>query len=265
MRKKSTMIRRLTSYSFPILVFGIGIWLSWNLSSCKHDPILDDLDPIDTTTNPPDTMTMDTTNMDTTGVPCDPGVVYFDNDVLPILQSNCAFSGCHDAASAEDGVILESYESVIETADVEPFNLNDSELYEVLVDTDLDERMPPVPTPALSQSQINIIATWILQGAEDLECDPNAMGCDTADVSFSGFVKPLLENNCHGCHSGASPSGGIDLSTHANIEVVANNGKLYGAIAHEAGFKPMPQNGDQLDDCDIDKIKSWIDSGALDN
>lgn len=252
-------------YIFPILL--LGIWLSF--PSCKHGPLMEDPDPnpIDTTVNPIDTVPVDTTTVDTTmmGVPCDPNVVYFDLDVLPILQSNCAFSGCHDAASAEDGVVLESYETVMQTADVEAFNLNDSEIYEVLVDNDLDERMPPEPTPALSSEQINIIATWILQGAEDLECDPNTAGCETENVSFSSFVAPLLQSHCAGCHSGGSPSGGVDLTTHSNVAVYADNGKLYGAIAHEPGFESMPQGADQLDECTIDKIKSWIDAGALDN
>ena len=251
-----------TKYIFPILIFGIGIGLSFQ--SCKHEPIFEDLidDPIDTTTNPPDTMIVDTTVME---IPCEPDVIYFDQDVLPMLISNCAFSGCHDEASAEDGVILTSYETVMETADVEAFNLNDSEIYEVLVDDDLDERMPPLPTPALSQSQINVIVSWILQGALDLECDPNAGGCDTENVSFSTFVKPLLETHCNGCHSGSAPSGGIDLTTHANVQVYANNGKLYGTIDHQSGFEAMPQGGAKLDDCTIDKVKSWIDAGAPDN
>jgi len=128
---------------------------------------------------PIDTMMVDTIPVDTMpdGVPCDPQVIYFNQDVLPILNSNCAFSGCHDAASAEDGVILESYEDVIATADVEPFNLDDSEIYEVLVDDDLDDRMPPPPTAALSSDQIQIIAQWILQGGENLECDPALSDC----------------------------------------------------------------------------------------
>ena len=59
-------------YSFPILIFGIGLWLS--VPSCKHEPLFEDpIDiPIDTTSNPPDTMTVDTSN---TGIPCDPDVI----------------------------------------------------------------------------------------------------------------------------------------------------------------------------------------------
>ena len=255
------MIVEIKKYGCPLLFVTFCVCMSL-MSSCKHEPFYDDdmVNPMDTTINPQDTM-----DMDPTGTPCDPDVIYFSQDVLPILVSNCAFSGCHDAASQEDGVILESYATVMETADVEVFNLDDSEIYEVLVDDDLDERMPPYPSSALSAAQINIIATWILQGALDLECDPNAGACDTENVSFSGFVQPLLESHCQGCHTGASPSGGVDLSTHSAIQVYANNGKLYGAISHEAGFEPMPQGGDKLDDCSLDKIKSWIEAGALNN
>ncbi len=238
-------------------------------TSCKHDPVFmdDDMMPIDTTTNPIDTMPIDTMPIDTmpVGIPCDPGVVYFELDILPILQSNCAFSGCHDAASAEDGVILESYETVIQTADVEPFNLNDSEIFEVLVDDDEDERMPPAPTERLSAEKIQLIATWILQGAKNLECDPDIEGCDVIDVSFSQFVQPTIQAHCEGCHSGNVPSGGIDLTNYDNIKTVAMAGNLIGAINWDAGFSNMPQGADQLSACTIDKIKAWIDDGALDN
>lgn len=230
----------------------------------------DDLMPIDTTgMNPIDTMPIDTMPVDTmpidTLMPCDPDKVYFELEVLPLLRSNCAFSGCHDAASAENGVILESYESVIATADVEPFNLNDSELFGVLVDTDEEERMPPAPTDKLAPEQIQLIATWILQGAENLQCDPDLQACETTNVSFSQFVQPLIDTHCRGCHSGTVPSGGIDLTTHTNIQDIALNGNLVEVIKWDNGFSPMPQGGEQLSQCNIDKIVAWIDDGALDN
>jgi hypothetical protein len=53
-----------------------------------------------------------------TGTPCDPAVVYFEKDVLPILTSNCAYSGCHNAASAKDGIVLDNYANVIRTGKI---------------------------------------------------------------------------------------------------------------------------------------------------
>lgn len=239
-------------------------------TSCKHDPIIDVLvDPGDTTIiNPIDTMKTDTLNPGDTmvaSVPCDTNIVYFEMEVLPILKSNCAFSGCHDAASAQDRVILEDYETVTLTADVEPFDLKRSEIYEVLVESDLDKRMPPAPTAPLTARQINIIAKWILQGAEDLTCDPDFNGCDTTNISFSGFVEPLIQNTCQGCHSGNPPAAGIDLTGYDNIKTVAENGRLYGAIGHLSGFSPMPKGGNRLDSCIVDQVKSWIDAGMPNN
>lgn len=246
-----------------LLIGAISIWTS----SCKHDSFIMDDDMLPMDTIPVDTTMTDTTMVDTTmnGVPCDPDLVYFELEILPLLNSNCAFSGCHDAASAEDGVILESYETVMATADVEPYNLNDSEIYEVLVDDDIDDRMPPSPTAPLTSDQIQLIGTWILQGAENLECDPSLEGCDTEEVSFAETVMPIIDLTCAGCHSGNVPSGGIDLTTYDGVKEVAENGNLVGAISWDSNFSNMPQGGDQLSDCIIDQIKSWVDAGALNN
>ncbi len=256
----------MNSKNLLFTLFTLGLIIALSLPACKHSATFDDdMMPIDTTMTgggPGDTTIVDTTIIEE---PCDPDIVYFELDILPILKSNCAFSGCHDAASAEDGVILETYETTIQTADVEPFNLDDSEIYEVLVDDEEDERMPPPPRPRLSPAQIQLIAKWILQGGENKICDPDLSACDTVNVSFSAFVQPLITNNCLGCHSGSVPAGGLDFGTHAGVSQVALDGRLYGALARLDGFSAMPRNGSQLQDCTIDKIKAWIDDGALNN
>jgi hypothetical protein len=45
--------------------------------------------------------------------------------------------------------------------------------------------------------------------------------------------------------------------------VVVDNGRFWGAINHEDGYSPMPQNLPKLNDCDLKKIRTWIDEGAL--
>lgn len=251
--------RKVSPYWIIMLLLGFAVLL---ISACSHDPVgpIDpgpDPDPIDTTENP-----IDTTD---TGIPCDPSVVYFDKEILPILKSNCAKSGCHDAITHEEDIILDSYENVMNSDVVEAFDLNDSDLFEMITESDPDDRMPPPPNARLTADQINAIATWILQGAKDLTCDDNVGNCDVTNVSFSGFVQPILTTNCVGCHSGGAPSGGITLNTHAGIQSVALSGRLYGAISHSTGFQPMPRGSAKLAQCTIDKIKSWIDEGAQNN
>ncbi|MCB0572018.1 MAG: hypothetical protein KDC66_19770 [Phaeodactylibacter sp.] len=248
------------NYWLIALVFGVGVTLS--IFSCKHSPLGmdEDVTPIDTTgnNNNPDTSTA--------GTPCDPNVVYFEWDILPILRSNCALSGCHDEASHEDGVVLTTYEKVMSTADVDPFRPGNSKLYKMITDNDPEDRMPPAPNQALSSAQAGLINQWIQQGAKNESCDQNAGVCNTDNVSYVQDIRPVIQNNCLGCHSGSAPSGGVLLDSHANVAAAAGNGRLYGAISWQNGYVPMPFGASNpLAQCTVDKIKSWVDAGAPNN
>jgi hypothetical protein len=90
--------------------------------------------------------------------------------------------------------------------------------------------------------------------------------CDTSNVTYSTTIKNLLTNyGCLGCHVGGNPPGGINLETYSNVKVMVDNGRLYGAITHSPGFRPMPDGAAKMNDCDIKKVKAWIDSGAPNN
>lgn len=106
-----------------------------------------------------------------TGNPCHPDTVYFQRQILPVLLSSCAYAGCHDANTAMDDVILDSYTNVVNTADVKPGNPDGSDLYEVLVEDRPEKRMPPPPLPSLPDEHIAMIRKWINHGAQDLICD----------------------------------------------------------------------------------------------
>ncbi len=250
-----------------LLLASIGYSLAFLLTlntGCKHQPLFDDdglgpIDSMDTT----DTLVIIDTIPD--GIPCDPDTVYFETDILPILVSNCAMSGCHNAASHEEDIILDNYQNVVNTGEVEPFNPGESKLYEAITETDPDKKMPPPPNAALSQAQIQLIAKWINQGAQNLTCNPNYGECNTTDVRYSSFIKPVVDTYCKGCHSGNAPSGGIGLATYDGVKTVALNGKLLGTISWAAGFQKMPQGGNKLDACTISKFEAWIAAGAPEN
>ncbi len=86
--------------------------------------------------------------------------------------------------------------------------------------------------------------------------------CDTTEVSFSAFIVPLIQENCIECHSGDEPRGGVHLNSHEGVKKVADEGRLYGAVAWLGGYEAMPQGRAKLPDCDISKIKVWIDAGT---
>lgn len=89
--------------------------------------------------------------------------------------------------------------------------------------------------------------------------------CDTANVKFSTGVVPILQANCYGCHGNGQTSGGVALDNYNTVKTRGLNGSLIGVITHAQGFPAMPKNGAKLSDCNINKIRSWINNGALNN
>jgi hypothetical protein len=89
--------------------------------------------------------------------------------------------------------------------------------------------------------------------------------CDTTQIAFSTRILPILNQNCNGCHSGASPSAGINLTTHADVLVYVQNGSLIGSIDHLQGFSPMPKSSPKIPECQILSIKKWIAAGSPNN
>ena len=221
--------------------------------SCKHEPFSDNIP------DPTDTIPGDTTTIDT---PCSPDSVYFQNEILPVLVSNCTESGCHNAIDRQDGIILDSYTNIMATVeDITNLDWNENELMEALLENDVDERMPPLPNEPLTPAQINRIGQWITQGAKNNGCnEQSGSACDTVGLSYTNFVQPLMQAKCQGCHSGANPSGGINLSTYASAKSVAQSGKLVASVTRTSNW--MPKNGQKLNQCTVDKIKAWVNAGA---
>ncbi len=91
--------------------------------------------------------------------------------------------------------------------------------------------------------------------------------CDTANVTFSLSVKPLLQSYCYGCHSNSTSSlgGNIRLEDYADVKIRADDGSLYGSISHSGGFSTMPLGAAKLQDCKIALVQKWIDTGAPNN
>lgn len=210
--------------------------------SCTHDPF----------PPPPTTMNNDTVQE---GKPCNPDTVYYQREIQPILNANCAYSGCHDAATSTDGVNLSSYSSVISTADVRPFDADGSDLYEVLVETDVDKRMP-FGMPPLTDTQIELIRKWILQGALNLDCDD----CNVVNLTYNSDIKAIFDDNCVSCHGSVNPQKGRSLTNYAEVQDAILNTNLLQRINAESGLPVMPQGG-KMPQCNIDKIEAWVKDG----
>jgi hypothetical protein len=183
----------------------------------------------------------------------------FSRDILPVLISGCAMTGCHDAATHAEGFILASYSSTLRA--VKPGSPGQSSLYQVITTLSGEKRMPPSPKARLSQAQIDSIYKWISYGALDEYCGEV---CDTINpVTFSKTIWPVIQTSCTGCHSGTAPSGGIPLGTYANVQTVAASGLLMKSLTGN-GVTKMPPSG-SFSICRIRQFQIWITNGYLNN
>lgn len=192
------------------------------------------------------------------GTICDQGGVDFTNEVLPLLNSNCGMSGCHGQGSAEDGFSVESYSSIMD--EVERYDLGESDLWEVINDSDPDDRMPPPPASALTAAQKDLIKRWIMEGAQETDCGNT--GCSYVAVpGYSLDIAAIADTYCGGtCHAGSSPSGGFTLTSQSDWENAIDNRGLLDALTGSNGRSQMPPTG-ELDTCLINTIIRWDDTG----
>ena len=119
----------------------------------------------------------------------------------------------------------------------------------------------------LSLLLIICLTTCYYDNEENLypELGPN---CDLKIVTYTLTVKPILQSNCLSCHSNAAAAasgGGIRLENYTDLKTYVTNGKFYGSVSHSAGYSAMPKGGGMLDNCSLQKLKKWIDDGALNN
>lgn len=193
--------------------------------------------------------------------------VCFQRDILPILQSNCAMSGCHDSQTREEGIELTSFQTMMASKGgslVRAHNPEGSKLYEAITEDKPKDMMPPPPRTPLSAEQIALIRRWIVEGATNRDCSNEEPECDMQNITYSKTIVPILRNNCLGCHSGTAPVANLSLEGYSNVQRVAANGKLVGVVTHAQGFPSMPPVG-SLSNCAIEQIQQWVQAGAPNN
>lgn len=190
--------------------------------------------------------------------------ICFDTQIMPILQNNCNFSGCHLGPAPAAGHDFTTYEKVMEA--VVPGDYKNSHLYQVLV-KEGDKRMPK-GKEALDISQINLIKIWIANGANEKICTPPPPPCDTNQFTYAAIIKPIIQTNCYECHSTANNHN----VSHVNLEIydslkkyAVDYNRVYGNVAHLAGYNNMPKDRNKLDTCQIIQIKKWVQAGGPNN
>lgn len=233
-------------------------FLSFYVVGCTHES------KIQTTPSTPTNNNPSNPNNPGTGNPINPAdtALCFERDILPIFLTNCAKSGCHDAASRQEGFVFTNWQTIT-SKDFEAGDPDDTELYEKITENDPSDRMPPPPNPPLTTHQKELIRRWIREGAKNTtNCKPI---CDSNKFTYAADIRPIADKYCVGCHTGASASKGIQLDTYEGLRNATLGGRLLDAINHRPGITPMPQNGAKLSNCEIKQIEKWAAAGAPNN
>ena len=87
----------------------------------------------------------------------------------------------------------------------------------------------------------------------------------TTDATFAVDVMPLLLTHCNRCHRDGRADGNVNLEGYNNVKPYVDDGSLFGTTNHEVGYSVMPTNGIKIPACEIEKMRIWIEKGALNN
>lgn len=89
-------------------------------------------------------------------------------------------------------------------------------------------------------------------------------GCDTTATTYSTTVAPMLQaNGCLGCHTAPATAGnGIVLDNYASIATLVQQNKF---ISGADRMPPSSAPNGILSDCDMNKLRSWVNAGAANN
>ena len=191
----------------------------------------------------------------------DPNIC-FEHDILPIFQSNCAKSNCHDASSGASGYVLDNYADIVKKGIV-PGNPAASKIWQSISMKIFNVSVMPRDAPLLSAKDLDLIRRWIATGAIDSGACSN-ITCDTTAFTYSGTIAPMMQTYCVGCHNSAAASGG-SLNDYTSVMQAAVNGRMIGDISHSTGYNAMPLGGSMLEDCQITQIRKWVAAGAPNN
>lgn len=141
---------------------------------------------------------------------------------------------------------------------------------------------PTVPATQLPNAQ-QLIAAFLKSpaGKESAlaAAAPNPSAAPAASIDFVRDIQPLFERSCVGCHSGARPKGGLDLTKRegllkggqgggpAIIPGYADDSPLVHQVSDKIEDLEMPplarrEKYPALSPKEIARVRAWIDAGA---
>ncbi|MSP58560.1 MAG: hypothetical protein EXR17_06815 [Flavobacteriaceae bacterium] len=81
--------------------------------------------------------------------------------------------------------------------------------------------------------------------------------CDTSNVNYTSVIKPLIDQNCIGCHGSSAT---VSLHTYDLVKAQTLAGKIEGTMNESGTYSLMPPGG-KLSSCKLGQVNKWIRNG----
>jgi formylglycine-generating enzyme required for sulfatase activity len=202
--------------------------------------------------------------------------VDFVKQVKPLLEGACTH--CHGEKEDKGDFRMHTLEDLKKGNEngpgLVPGDLKKSAIYTtLLLDAEDDMVMPPKKEGLLEKSQIEVIKSWIEQGAD---WPAGVVLEQTPRIKFEKHIQPILEQNCVSCHNADKAKGDWIITTNKEAFESGENAPnivpfdlKQSAIYHltvlaadDDDLMPPKKSGGPLNKEDINFLKLWIEQGA---
>jgi hypothetical protein len=110
-----------------------------------------------------------------------------------------------------------------------------------------------------------LLSSCLYSNLEEMYPQEEVCITDTVDVTYTKDILPLLTDNCgtnNTCHQTSGNLSDVPLDTYADLNNVVVTGQLLSSVLHDGNAAEMPKGQAKLKDCQINKVKAWINQGA---
>lgn len=200
----------------------------------------------------------------------------FVKQVKPLLEGACTH--CHGVKEDKGDFRMHTLADIKKGNEngpgLVPGDLKKSAIYTtLLLDAEEDLVMPPKKEGLLEKSQIEVIKSWIEQGAN---WPADVVLEQTPRIRFEKHIQPILEENCVSCHNEKKAKGDWIITTKKQAFGSGENAPnivpfdlkqsaiyhLTALAADEDDLMPPKKSGGPLRKEDINQLKLWIEQGA---
>jgi len=114
-----------------------------------------------------------------------------------------------------------------------------------------------------------VLAVVLMSCSADKINVPPLATCDTTGITYGGVIKPILQTNCYSCHNKnvyVNSGNGFNMEDFDELKLRAESGLLLDVLYWRSSVvRNMPDNGNQLPNCEIRKIERWVTNGTPNN